>query len=155
MKGQREEIGDPTARTDYDSQTVMMTAERHDNIVVKQLVKEYKRDSSIPNKLKVIKKIDRFHGPEILTHARGGGSEYNYLLTAPGPKMQLFLWVGVGPVEGIRRDWALLAEIKATLAAEQPPYQECQLCGELIRTIEHERKSVMGNCNRGNNWVGA
>lgn len=43
------------------------------------------------------------------------------------------------------------SEFQDVMAAEQPPYPECPDCGELVRTIEHERMAAIGQCSRAGN----
>lgn len=134
--------------TDYDSQTVMLAAERHDNIHITDIVTSFTDEVAMPDRVSVIAQSQTYYGPSLLVHADLNGEDHNYLLTAPGPSSQLYLWAGDGPIEGKRRRWVAVAEIKAALATEQPPYRKCPQCGELIRTIEHERESVLDNCSR-------
>lgn len=134
--------------TDYDSQTVMLAAERHDEIMITDVVTSFTDEAVIPNRISVITQSQTYYGPSLLVHAELDGEDHNYLLTAPGPSSQLHLWAGDGPIEGKRRRWVAVAEVKAALATEQPPYRKCPQCGELIRTIEHERESVLSNCSR-------
>lgn len=136
--------------TSHDSQTVMISAERHDNIKVEEVVTRFSDSYQIPESLTVIRRVETYHGPELMGHSKIEGSDWNYLLTAPGRHKHLYLWVGDGPVEGKRRTWEAIAEIKASLPVEQPPYEKCKQCGETIRTIEHEREAISENCSRAN-----
>lgn len=135
--------------TDYKSKTVMMAGERNDRIEIVESVETFCSDSLIPDSVSVIKRTETYHGPELLVHWEDECKDYNYLLTAPGPGSHLCLWAGeINGETGKRTGWYPAAEVKAKLAVEQPPYEECEQCGELIRTIHHERESVIGNCSR-------
>lgn len=138
--------------TDYDSKTVMMAAERHDKIEITDTVDQFADRISIPDEVCVIQRTDTYYGPELLVHATIDGIDHNFLLNAPGPDSHLCLWAGETTEDNKRKGWFAAAEVKATLAAEQPPYERCQQCGELIRTIEHEREAVMGSCTRADTW---
>ncbi len=135
--------------TDYDSKTVMMAAERNDNVQIVDVVREFQHGVEIPSRVSVIKRTDTYYGPELLVHSTIGGKDQNYLINAPGPSSHLHFWTAKTSDDSTRRSgWTLAAEIKAAFTAEQPPYEKCSLCGEQIRTIEHERKSLLGTCSR-------
>lgn len=134
--------------TSHDSQTVMIAAERNDQINIQEIVSRFSNDYQFPDEVTVIQRVDTYHGPELLVHAELDGIDWNYLISAPGRHAHLYLWVGDGPVDGKRRTWEAIAEIKASLAVEQPPYEICPDCGELIQTIQHEREAISGNCSR-------
>lgn len=51
----------------------------------------------------------------------------------------------------MRKGWYKAAEVTAALAPDQPPYERCDQCSELIRTIQHERMTVLGMCKRTEN----
>lgn len=134
--------------TDYDSKTVMMVAERHDNIEISGIVTRFDQRASIPREVTVIQRTDTYYGPELLVHAVIDGDEHNFRLNAPGPDSHLCLWAGEMTEENRLREWFAAAEVKASMSAEQPPYENCEQCGEEIRTIEHERESLLGRCSR-------
>lgn len=149
LTGLQEETEGQGPVTDYDSKTVMMAAERHDNIEITEVIDLIEEPSHLPENVSVVKRTDTFYGPELLVHSSKDGTDYNYLLTAPGPGTHLCLWAGnISEESGKRKAWYPAAEVKATLAAEQPPYEKCTHCGELIRTIHHEREAVLGQCSR-------
>lgn len=138
--------------TSHDSQTVMIAAERSDKILVEEVVHRLSESYQLPDSLTVIQRTETYHGPELLTHGEIRDTDWNYLLTAPGRHKQLYLWIGDGPIDGKRRTWEAIAEIKASFASEQPPYEKCEQCGEIIRTIQHEREAISGNCSRRNTF---
>lgn len=163
MTGQSIEIDDaiPTERegakrvntvTDYDSKTVMLAAERKDRIHITEAVRRFEDDVAVPGNLSVIKRSEAYYGPELLVHAEVDGQESNFLLNAPGPDCHLFLWAGETTDSNKRKGWFPAAEVKAVLSTEQPPYEKCDQCGELIRTIQHEREAVIGQCSRADTW---
>lgn len=135
--------------TNPDSQTVMLAAERSDNIEITDIVEEIVPNPKVPDEVSVIKRTETYYGPELLVHSAYDSEDRNYLLTAPGPTTHLCLWAGeLNEDTGKRQGWYPAAEIKATLDTEQPPYETCDQCGELIRTIYHEREAVLGQCSR-------
>lgn len=135
--------------TDYKSKTVMMAAERNDIICIVDAVNLFHERVQLPDEVSVLKRTDTYYGPELMVHSAIDGKDENFLINAPGPGSYLHLWeMKTNKQEDCRTGWRLAAEIKAALAAEQPPYQTCESCGEIIRTIEHERKSVLGTCSR-------
>lgn len=134
--------------TDYNSKTVAITAERHDKILLTNIVTHLKSDRDIPSEFSVIQRQERYYGPELLLHSMIRGEDQNFLLTAPGPTKQLKLWAPQNSNGKRRSGWTAVAEVQAVLAAEQPPYEVCDHCGEEIRTIEHERMAVLGRCQR-------
>lgn len=139
-------------REEYDSGTVMIAAERGDNIVLTSIVNRQRERCELPEEMSVIRRSEKYYGPELLLHDEVEGENRNYLLTAPGPNSDLQLWVGKLSKEGVRRSWEKAAIVKASLAAEQPPYELCEQCGEPIRSIEHDRKAVTGHCSRAETW---
>lgn len=138
--------GEP--KTDSDSKTVLIAGERHDTIEITEIVSQIDPDVTIPSELSVIRREQRYYGPELLLHSETGGTDQNFLLTAPGPTSQLRLWAAQRSDATRRSGWTAVAEVQAVLAAEQPPYEVCDQCGEEIRTIEHERMSVLSQCQR-------
>jgi hypothetical protein len=99
--------------TNYDSKSVILRAERHDRIRVKNTVTNISPGQSIPDDLTVVKRTSTYFGPKLVMESAGS----NYLLTAPGPDSQLVLWhMSEGP-DGFRNEWAKLAEV--TVAFEE------------------------------------
>lgn len=135
--------------TSYASQTVMLAAERNDLVKIQRVVNNIESEFASPSEVSVIKRTETYYGPELLVHSEVDGEDYNYLITAPGPGRHLCLWAGeVDPETGKRSGWYPVAEVEAELSVEQAPYQTCNQCGELIRTIYHERESVLDQCSR-------
>lgn len=138
--------------TDYESKKVMIAAERRDHIIITDTIQQLADDVEIPAEVSVVQRTDPYYGPKLLAHATVDGEDVNYLLTAPGPDSQLLLWAGEMNDKGMRKGWYKAAEVTATLAPEQPPYPLCDQCNEPIRTIGHERMSVLGMCKRAETW---
>ena len=137
--------------TDSDSKTVMLAAERGDTIRIRE-AKTSVEHLELPDELEVIQRTEPYYGPKLFTHASVDGEDRNYLLTAPGPNSQLCLWKEEMSSDGKRIGWVEAAEITVSLAAEQPPYERCDECGEIIRSIEHERAALSGQCSRKESW---
>lgn len=133
--------------TDSDSKTVMITAERGDIVTVKSIESTF-IDTDIPEEFEVLRRTEPYYGPKLLMFASVNDDERNFLLTAPGPLSQLKLWIDDLAASGKRQGWIEAAEVTASLAVEQPPYERCPECGEMIRSIEHERASISGLCDR-------
>lgn len=138
--------GDP--ETNSDSKTVLIAGERDDNVGITNIVSRYDTDAIVPSELSIIRREERYYGPELLLHASIDGVDQNYLLIAPGPTEQLQLWAAQRTDKNSRDGWIAVAEVQAALSAEQPPYEICDQCGEEIRTIQHERMAVLGRCQR-------
>jgi hypothetical protein len=137
--------------TDSDSKTVMVAAERGDEIHISEVISKVE-GMEIPDEFSVIQRTDTYYGPKLFVHSRVEGEERNFLLTAPGPDSQLRLWTEEMSSTDKRKGWSKAAEVTAVLPAEQPPYGRCEECGELIRSVEHERAALTGNCNRAESW---
>jgi len=137
--------------TDSDSKTVMIAAERGDTIKITNIISRVE-DNNVPEELQVIQRSDTYYGPKLFTYSTIRTEERNFLLTAPGPDTQLQLWTEEVASSGKREGWIKAAEVMAVLPAEQPPYERCQGCGELVRSIEHERAALTGDCQRAENW---
>lgn len=128
--------------TDYDSKSVILRAERHDRIRVENTVANISPGQSIPDDLTVVKRTSTYFGPKLVMESAGS----NYLLTAPGPDSQLVLWhTSEGP-DGFRNEWAKLAEVTVAFEEDQPQYDLCPVCGEPMKTLEHEREAAFGSC---------
>lgn len=140
------------SRERYDSGTVMIAAEREDKIVITSVIEKQTRNFRLPEKVSVVRREEKYYGPELLLHAEIEGQDCNFLLTAPAPDSDLQLWVAETSEDNKRESWQRAAIVQASLASEQPPYERCDQCGELIRSIEHERRSVTGRCTRAETW---
>lgn len=139
--------------TDHQSKKVMIAAERRDHIIITDVIQRLADDGvGIPDEVSVVRRTDPYFGPKLLVHATIDGEDANYLLTAPGPDCQLLLWAAEMTDKGARKGWHKAAEVTAALAPDQPPYETCEQCGELIRTMWHERMSILGMCKRAETW---
>lgn len=128
--------------TEHQSKLVMLRAERHDRIAIDSVESRLQSGQSLPDELTVVRRTDAYFGPKLLLD----DGVKNYLLTAPGPDTQLLLWGGEFADDGLRRGWQKLAEVTATLRDEQPQYDRCPMCGEPLKTLEHEREAAFGMC---------
>lgn len=128
--------------TTYDSKMVMLRAERHDQVDILSVETKLHSGRTVPESLTVVRRTDPYFGPKLLLD----GASENYLLTAPGPDTQLLLWCGEFADDGLRRGWQKLAEVTARFDDEQPQYDLCPMCGEPLKTLEHEREAAFGMC---------
>lgn len=128
--------------TDPESKTVMLRAERHDEIDI-SVVERIGAHGEIPESAKVVKRTNPYFGPKLVLHH----GTTNYMLTAPGPDTQLLLWAPRTNANGLRYGWKKLAEVIASFAAQQPQYDLCPVCGDPVRSLEHERQAGIGGCN--------
>lgn len=139
------------AVTDADSKTVMLAAERGDSIRITEIVSR-RINCDLPDVVEVLRRSEPYYGPKIFALGSVNDEERNFILTAPGPGSQLMLWMDDIATNGKRRGWVEAAEVTASLAVEQPPYERCSECGEIIRSIEHERAALSGQCSRKESW---
>lgn len=139
--------------TDYQSKTVMLQAQRRDTISITELVERYTEDAQIPDMATVNKRQATYFGPELQLHAEHDGEDFSYLLTAPGPDAHLLLFAADTETDDDGRKWRSgwypAAEVKAYLHEPDHPLLICEECGQEVETIQHERESVFGICQRG------
>lgn len=128
--------------TEYESKTVMLRAERHDEISVSHIVTHLSHSRDVPNEITVVQRTTTYFGPKIVTESGG----QNYLLTAPGPDTQLLLWAESRGSDGFRKGWEKLAEVTVEFSEDQPKYDLCPICGDPLKTLEHEREAAFGSC---------
>lgn len=133
-------VGDPV--TAYDSKMVALRAERHDEILVNEVEHEFRPSSQFPDRFTVAQRTETYFGPKLLLDSETD----NFLLTAPGPDSQLLLWKGEQSVDGFRRGWLKLAEVRVEFGESLPQYDLCPYCGEPLKTLEHERLAGFGEC---------
>ncbi|MFB6187023.1 MAG: hypothetical protein ABEI86_09190, partial [Halobacteriaceae archaeon] len=117
--GRENEGGQPLHRTemngnepvtDYDSKTVMMAAERKDNIQIVDIVRKFQDQVEVPNEVSVVKRTDTYYGPELLVHSTVDGVDTNHLINAPGPSSFLHFWTAKTSQDSTRRSgWTLAA----------------------------------------------
>lgn len=132
--------------TEYPSKMVMLRGERHDNVTISEVVDRINHHHhQLPQELTVIQRTDTYYGPELKLNST---SNSNYLLTAPGPDSHLLLWEANTGNQGKVQKWTKVAEVKADFANEQPQYDICPYCGDPLKTLEHERQSAVGQCDR-------
>jgi len=132
-----------SSETEHDSKKVMLHGERHDTITVKAVIAQTAGTEEVPETLQITRRQDTYHGPELELEADGA----HWLLTAPGPDMQLLLWKGIETDGGYIEGWGKVAEIKASITGYEQ-YELCPCCNQPLRTLEHEREAATGTCNR-------
>ena len=137
--------------TDSKSKTVMIAAERGDQIRITGVISSG-NSRKVPHELEVLQRTEPYYGPKLLTYAPVTGEERNFLFTAPGPNTQLQLWREDVSEDGKRKGWHEFVEVTASLEPEQPPFERCDQCGEVIRSIQHERAALSGQCDRRETW---
>lgn len=129
-------------RTDYDSKTVMLRAERRDRIEVVDVVEHHADDLPVPDVVWVVQRQHTYFGPLLLVAPPDGRPRHR--VTAPGPDRHLLFW-SKQTVDGSEQ-WARVAEVRVAFAGEQPDYNICPGCGQPIRTAEHERLARLDTC---------
>lgn len=132
--------------TDRSSKMVMLRAERGDRIEVAQTLARFQGDHPIPDELEIQRRVSTYYGIELLLQPVSPDANEKYLLTAPGPDSYLFIWSSETDAEGYREKWSALGEIKAQLSDNLPRYPICEDCGEVIKSLEHERLAATDNC---------
>lgn len=125
--------------TTYESRSVMLRAERRDEIVITEIISEHV-GGELPNTYTVVQRTETYYGPELLLYS----DESNYLLIAPGPDCQLMLLVDTSN-DDERRSWERVAEVTAEIK-DIEQYEICDQCGNPIRSLQHERLSSFGQC---------
>lgn len=125
--------------TSFDSQEVMLRAERCDTIIVTDVMR-CDADIELPQSYDVVQRTETYFGPELMLEA----AQCNYLLIAPGPDRQLDLYIDTSD-HGEPRSWKRIAEITAEID-ETPSYDLCPQCGNPLRSVYHERMAAIGRC---------
>lgn len=115
--------------TSHGSKQVMITAEHKDTIAVETL-----------GECVVVQRYQTYFGPKLRIEPKDGGEQY--LLTAPGPKSDLYLW------EQEDFEWTVRAEVEAEVI-DTEQYDICDVCGEPVRTMQHRRRRAIGACAGG------
>ncbi|MFC7196147.1 hypothetical protein ACFQL4_18405 [Halosimplex aquaticum] len=98
--------GEP--KTDSDSKTVLIAGERNDRVEITNIVSQIDSETTIPSELSILRRSQRYYGPELLLHSKIDGADRNFLLTAPGPTDQLQLWLHNRPMGPDARGGRLL-----------------------------------------------
>lgn len=129
--------------TDSGSKSVMLSAERDDNIRVDSIEEEFAVNEQVPDSLVVLQRVNTYFGPKLLTTDSEGN---HYLLTAPGPESFLILWGEHKSKTGNRESWFRQAEIRASLSDDVKKYHLCPECGEPIKSSDHIRLAAIGQC---------
>lgn len=127
-----------------ESRTVMLRAERGDQLEITQVVEALTNGRKVPASVTVQERIQRYYGPTLV--ATELSSEQYFRITAPGPDSNLLLWRSVQSNTG-DASWCRAAEITARFMNERPTYDICQECGEPIKTYEHARQALFDLCS--------
>lgn len=133
-------VGEPA--TDYQSKRVMLRAERGDPIRIRTVTSRFNPSVTIPDRLEVERRAATYYGPELLLVSDSN----RFLLTAPGPMSQLFLWADTVDTDEVREGWTRIAEVQAELDGTGTRYSICPDCGEPIKTAEHDRLALLDRC---------
>jgi len=139
---ERDDPGDEPV-TEYDSKMVMLRGERHDRITIENTVQSLTSGADVPEELSIIQRNNTYYGPKLKLSTGG----QDYLLTAPGPDAHLLLWESVTDRNGFRKSWRKIAEVTAQIADDVPQYDLCPYCGEPLKSLDHERKAAVGQCD--------
>lgn len=138
--------------TDHDSKTVILQAGRRDKISIIEVVDRISEDIEIPDMASVVKRTATYFGVKLMLHAEHDGEDYNYVLTAPGPDAYLLLWGANTRKDEDGRKWRSSwypgAEVKAYLHEPDNEFRWCRVCRQPMETIQHERESALGICQR-------
>lgn len=132
----------PSDSTGHLSKLVMIRGERHDEVLITDVLKRFREGPEIPTQATIVQRTVPYYGPKLMLHDTGR----NYLLTAPGPNSQLHLWSSSLTEQGRRNGWDRLAEVTARLAEDLPSYETCPQCGEPLKTLKHEKQAELGCC---------
>ena len=124
-------------QTTIETRRVFLRAERGDQLRVIDVIEEID-DEEIPTELTLVRRQMTYYGPKL----RVEGEDEQYLLTSPGPDSQALLW----HLEEF--DWTRTAEVRVEFSGELPQYDICPACGEPISTMAHERRSLLGTCDK-------
>lgn len=130
--------------TDLDSKRVMLRGERGDYILISNIEQTFDVEWDWPGEMEVIRRESTYYGPELELRTE---EKERFLLTAPGPGSYLHLWAPQYDSKDRITSWEVLAEVRATFSSEMPNYCICNRCGEPIRSLEHERMSILGKCS--------
>lgn len=140
-------LSDLRPTTSHDSKTVVLAAERGDNIEINRVIETF-HNEVVPDSVTVMKRDSTYYGPKLLVHAEIGGEDLNFLLNAPGPASELMLWAAETISGKGISSWYRLAEVQARLAEEQSSFEICPQCKNPVRSVEHERMATLGMCNQ-------
>lgn len=124
----------------------MLAGERQDAVEIDELVRELVEGFTPPDKLMIIQRTETYFGPKLHLIDDAGDE---YLLTAPGPDMDLCLWGSVTNDDGFKEYWEKRAEVRASLSEDQEGYHICPYCSKPLKTAEHERLAALGRCPEG------
>lgn len=128
---------------------VMLRAEPKDIVEITTVHSGARR---IPERLKVVKRTNTFHGPVIKCQKADeddfGGQEHGWELTIPGPKSHMVLWKAVVDTEGYVHTRIRYSTVSATIR-NVAAYDICKQCGEPIKDPMHRSVALFGDCSGG------
>lgn len=126
-----------TSGTTTDTKRVFLRAERGDKLRVLDEI-EVLTDIEYPSEFTVVQRQMTYYGPRL----RVESEDEQYLLTSPGPDSQAMLWVHRD------FDWRQALEVTLEFTGELPQYEICPACGETVSTMAHERRAILGTCDK-------
>lgn len=126
---------------------VMLRAEPKDIIEITSVHSGARR---IPERLKVVRRTNTFHGPVINASAADefDGQEHNWEFTIPGPKSHIVLWKAVTNHDGFVQTRVRYSTVSATIR-NVAAYDVCKQCGEPIKDPMHRSAALFGHCSGG------
>lgn len=125
---------------DHESKKVMLRAERRDEIEITQFIHG---GSRWPTEYTVVQRTNTYYGPDLLLAGEFNGEDRNFRLSCPGPYSHLILWAYLSDADGFQHTYQPIAEVKAKIAGTEQ-YRLCDICGEPVRDIWHERYRAFG-----------
>lgn len=134
---------DASPITENSSKSLMIKATRGDEISISEVVEHFEPQYEIPQKVEVVHRTETYYGPKLETESNGS----HYLITAPGPNVQLIFWKAITDGEGYLKRWEQIGEVKADFTDNIPQYDICQNCGEPLKSVEHERLAAFNSCS--------
>lgn len=137
----REQIGVPVGAvaetrpvTNHASKKVMLRAERKDTVLINGWFET-----------EVVERQNGYYGPRLTLWCEDTG--HNYELHGLSFDSGLLLWESVQDEDNFRTGWRKIGEVSAEISATKP-YVICQHCELPIRSLQHERFSALGLCER-------
>lgn len=128
------EVADTRPVTDHQSKKVMLRAERGDTVLI--------NDSFTAE---VVERQGGYYGPRLTLWSEE--RELNYKLHGLSFDSGLLLWEAVTNEDNFITGWRKVGEVSAEIAATEP-YDICEHCELPIRSLQHERFSALGLCER-------
>ena len=123
--------------TNHATKRVFMRAEHQDDLKITEKVRGF-QEANIPDAATVVQRVMTYYGPRLRIEA----DDEQFLVTAPGPDAQAFLW------EQGDSGWEKVAEVCLDFSGSLPQYDICPDCGEPLSTLAHRRRSAIGTCQK-------